>query len=245
MKNLVKILTLGVLMSCEPIEIPDISLGLAHKPDTNLFYQDTTSQDSVYSDTTYQDTLLNDSLFNDTIPIDTIPIDSVVVPADTIQESVYTPINNDGNIFLNAIYKNYAIGDRFDYSCIIYNLTDKSLFFENFEKEKAIYGKVFCDEDIVWDEFIRDEFKLEIKPNGYLGMNKKENALELIVSGVKIELEKVYNIPYPLELTLTKWAKNQYFEDKGIYHLEVDIKYVLDDEKIESKFYSEKFEVFE
>lgn len=244
MKNLLKIIGFVGLLGCE---IPDISFDLAHKPDTNLFYQDTTSQDSVYSDSTLLDTIPTTPLDSIVFPVDTItsPVDSIVVPIDTIQEPIYTPINTDGNIFLNAIYNSYAVGDRFDYSFILYNLTDKSLFFNNFEGDKAINYKMFCNEKIGWDESIVDEFKLEIKPNGYFGMNKKENALELIICGVKIEMDKTYNIPYPLELTITKEAKNQYFEEKGEYHFEFDIKYFMDDKKIESQFYSEKFEVFE
>ncbi|MCK5624807.1 hypothetical protein KAI04_03125 [Candidatus Pacearchaeota archaeon] len=252
MKTLLKTIGFVGLLGCE---IPDIGIDFAHRtpevdkatPDTTITYNPDTI--IVYNPDTIISPIDSINTPLDTIPI-VIPDTTIVYNPDTIITQVpdtviYTPINTDGNVYVKMNYKDYKVGDRFDYSFEISNLTNSELTFKNNKENRGINCKIFCDKEVMCNEVIEEDFTLTLKKNGYFGVKKRNSSIEIIASGVEAEFDRKYNVPLLIELSITTWALNSFFEKAGEYHAEFDVKYKKDGQTIESKFYSEKFKAEE
>lgn len=241
MKNLIKVLGLsgGLLFGCDPIDFPEIKINLAQ----NLFRVDTSNidfpADSATIDSLWR-SLYGDSIYWDTSSQDTIIQDTIIIP-----DTNYVPKDKDGNVQVLMEYPSYKVGDLAAYSFRIMNLIDDTLMFNNSTQNRAVLCKMYCGNELVLDENIDENFNAKLYKKGYFGVRKSQGYVEIYATGVEIEFDKVYNVPFPLEVSVRKEANDFYFEKSGEYHIEVFAKYKKNDKTIESKFYSEKFEVEE
>lgn len=240
-----------ILTSCEkiPLEVnladnvPDTNKVIIN-PDTSIIIKDSI----IYiPDTSYipMDTICNkdsSKTIQDTI-IKEITKDTTI--KDTI---IYTPKYYDENIFIEMKNKNYSVGELFDYKAKISNLTSNIIKLNNKKENPAITYTLFNEQDIIFSEPLSENFKIELNginndKGGYLGMEKKEGLIDLILSRGKAEIDgKNYNVP-TFEIVFTTSNKDFYFEKSGTHHMEVNVKYSVGGNNIENKFYSEKFEV--
>jgi len=232
MRNLTKILLLAGLTSCEPIEFPEIDLKIAKKPNTTQVSIPDTTITQVPDTTIVQNIDTLDIVSQDTI---------ITYVPDTV---VYTPVNTDGNIFVTINYRDFIVGEVINYSFEITNLTNDDIVVENLKSNPNLVAKMYCDKEFLFEEKMREEFKMKLKKNGYLKINKNNGKVELIASGVEAEYEgKKYYLPYPLELSIKEDTKDLFFEKVGEYNGEVEVRYSKNGKNIESKFYSERFKV--
>ena len=230
MKKLTQILlaTAIGLSSCKKLNLPEVNL--AH-------YDPDTSEIIIIPDTTFvNDTIILDSLIVDN---DTIVIDSVV--EDTI---IYTPYFYDENVFLYFSDKNYSNGELFDYEMELSNLSTSDLNFNN--SNKCLVYTLLKEQDTIFRESISEDFDFKMKEQGYMGIEKRVNETDLIISGINGKFDgRNYFVPYPLEIVLTRTTNNFKFSESGTYNMEVDVRYKKGNSNYSRHFYLNKFEVGE
>ena len=156
-----------------------------------------------------------------------------------------TPISR-GDLFLNFSFKEYKVGDKFDYSGKIQNTNGSMITIDN--RENKLEWILLREDEIFNIRKIDLDFSVIFKNKGFIRFNFIDDLVEIKTSNTKIYYNgKTHNIWYPLigSLSINPGIPSYEFTEPGFYISQISSIYDLDGKKYKTIFESEEFEVKE
>lgn len=170
-----------------------------------------------------------------------------IVPSNTNQEVTddEDEVVQRNDLVSSVSFGTYKVGDRFDFSNTIQNITSNEISIDS-RTESCLEYKIIRE----GEEYFTvsgggsHNFSITLFENGTIKARHKNNTLTASISNVKATVDgKTYSVIAPLEFEYSMSLEQPTLNDAGTYWLDVFVKYQMSGEDYTTKFTSERFEV--